>query len=380
MGEPSMSARIKFVMAGHLGWKTYRERIEMAASADSTAKVDIQHFSLPKLLSHIGRRPNYEDRLPFALPFCSEHQKYFYYGSVNPIDLNGFNAAVGVESHVAAALLSSAKNKIPTIQVLDATLRNFRNDFKISGISDQDIKIENQLFLMHSHTICLSNWAANSLIKDYGLSEDRVTVIPPPSFSSTFQLKRKKPNNSDRLRVAFIAGDFIRKGGLDVIRWQKTSWHQFVDLSIITQDKYVDCTIPNTTWHTNVGPSYIASEIFPNVDVQVLPTTRECSSFVSVEAACFGVPTIATKIGGIGDLIVDGKSGRLLNPERREEINEILMMLQNDRNYLAMLSAGSLNKFLDYFALENVYSQIMKTVQHEILRWGTHKAVINKIR
>jgi len=77
-------------------------------------------------------------------------------------------------------------------------------------------------------------------------------------------------------------------------------------------------------------PDYLAQ-----VDCFVLPSLREGFGIALLEAQAAGIPVIGTKIGGILDLIEDGKTGLLVSPGNSqaiaEAINKIYSGLRFDR-------------------------------------------------
>jgi glycosyltransferase involved in cell wall biosynthesis len=54
--------------------------------------------------------------------------------------------------------------------------------------------------------------------------------------------------------------------------------------------------------------------LYARADVFVHATRFEGSSLVTLEAMCHGLPVVATRAGGIPDKVVDGETGRLVEP------------------------------------------------------------------
>jgi glycosyltransferase involved in cell wall biosynthesis len=63
-----------------------------------------------------------------------------------------------------------------------------------------------------------------------------------------------------------------------------------------------------SSFRENIAPSYAA------LDVAVLPSEQEGFGRVLLEAAAFGLPSIGSRAGGIGEVIQDGATGWLFNP------------------------------------------------------------------
>lgn len=70
--------------------------------------------------------------------------------------------------------------------------------------------------------------------------------------------------------------------------------------------------------------------IYQNTDIFVLPSIEEPFGRVLVEAGHFGIPCIATRVGGIPEVIEDNETGILVEPKNSEFIaNEILKLVNN---------------------------------------------------
>ena len=52
--------------------------------------------------------------------------------------------------------------------------------------------------------------------------------------------------------------------------------------------------------------------LYRDCDVLLLPTRGECAGIVFCEAAAYGMPVVATRTGGVQELVVDGETGYLL--------------------------------------------------------------------
>jgi len=66
------------------------------------------------------------------------------------------------------------------------------------------------------------------------------------------------------------------------------------------------------------------------MDFCVLPTRREGFPYVVLEAAALGVPTVATRVTGCVDAIVDGETGILIEPESMEALAGAIDRLAGD--------------------------------------------------
>jgi glycosyltransferase involved in cell wall biosynthesis len=67
-----------------------------------------------------------------------------------------------------------------------------------------------------------------------------------------------------------------------------------------------------------------------NAAIFILPSLREASPNVIIEAMAMGLPVIATRVGGIPELVVHGQTGLLVDPANPAELAEaIIELLKN---------------------------------------------------
>ena len=79
-----------------------------------------------------------------------------------------------------------------------------------------------------------------------------------------------------------------------------------------------------------VGHLENVREVWPSVDVFVLPSLSEGMPLSLLEAMAAGVPAVATRVGGVGEAIEDGKTGLLVPPGDRHSLAEsIIKLLEN---------------------------------------------------
>ena len=76
-------------------------------------------------------------------------------------------------------------------------------------------------------------------------------------------------------------------------------------------------------------------------DVFVLPSMNEGMGRVLIEAMALSMPIVASRIGGIKDLVTNGGNGMLVPPGDAAAIaSAVLALLGNDQKRLAMGSEG----------------------------------------
>lgn len=83
---------------------------------------------------------------------------------------------------------------------------------------------------------------------------------------------------------------------------------------------------------------------YANADILVLPSLSEAFGLVILEAQSYGVPVIATRVGGIPDLVIDGRNGFLVEPRDSSDLAvAIEKFLNNSVNLCEMRREGIKN-------------------------------------
>jgi glycosyltransferase involved in cell wall biosynthesis len=76
-------------------------------------------------------------------------------------------------------------------------------------------------------------------------------------------------------------------------------------------------------------------------DIFVLPSIFEAFGIVVLEAMAFGRPCVATKVGGVPDLISDGKTGLLVEPNDPGGLAKALLSLLEDPEKAKVMGANA---------------------------------------
>jgi len=73
------------------------------------------------------------------------------------------------------------------------------------------------------------------------------------------------------------------------------------------------------------------SRIYPDLDVLVVSSRNEGTPVSAIEAMASGCPVVATRVGGLPDLIEDGKTGSLVPSEDAEALAGAILRVLRDR-------------------------------------------------
>ncbi len=101
--------------------------------------------------------------------------------------------------------------------------------------------------------------------------------------------------------------------------------------------------------------------ILANCDVNVLPSLRrEGLGRAVIEGMIGGAVPIVTNVGGLPELVQDGKSGFVVPPGEAQPITDRILELYEDRELLKRLSEGAQDRIRTNFSVEKTARQTME--------------------
>ena len=85
-----------------------------------------------------------------------------------------------------------------------------------------------------------------------------------------------------------------------------------------------------------------------------MPSLKEGLPYVVLEAGLAGLPVIASNVGGIPEIIENGKEGLLVAPANQEEISVAIKKLIDDKALRENLARNLHEKIKKEFSLEKM--------------------------
>ena len=219
------------------------------------------------------------------------------------------------------ALLPACWGRIaatPTVVSMDATPADFE---ALAGAYDSRVatgikgRVKHALFralFARAHSfVAMSGWVRAGLQRDYGVDGARVTVVPPGIDTAAFAPAPPHPVGGP-LRLLFVGGDFLRKGGATLLDAWQAGLSACCELDIVSRDAHV-VPSPGLRVHTGLGPGDPALRaLFAQADVFVHPSRGDASPFAIVEALASGLPVVATAVGAVAEMVEHDQQGLVL--------------------------------------------------------------------
>jgi glycosyltransferase involved in cell wall biosynthesis len=346
--KPMENVRILFVIYNNLGWRTYSDRIEQYLKSRNDISFEIIRLELPEIYQRLCWQMSFGSKKKFALPLIDTFFLYRYVFRKLRSLTKRFDVIHAAGQSLASIFVDN-QSKTPIVVGMDTTRALYKDTFSslpfgfsTAQISNRRIETEKRMLNKMQCFFVLSQGVKDSLVERYHIDPNNVFINRPTGHVSQFS-KTLLPQTyrNERLKVLFIGDDFIRKGGERLLRWQLNGMHQYCELHLITDIVNRVSEIPNTTWYGRVPNDRILKSILPQMDVLCHPTLMDMSALVVVEAACVGVPSIASNIGGIADLIEHGRTGFLIELQNEDGFVRTLKELHEDRELLYRVSVAA---------------------------------------
>jgi len=111
-------------------------------------------------------------------------------------------------------------------------------------------------------------------------------------------------------------------------------------------------------------------EIMGCFDIFVLPSLNEGMGRVLVEAMAAGLPIVASRVGGIPDLVKDGKNGLLVPPEDASALERAITVLLKDKAQRKRMGEAGKKMCRPYSAeamveqIDALYRDLLKKYAH----------------
>jgi glycosyltransferase involved in cell wall biosynthesis len=209
--------------------------------------------------------------------------------------------------------------------------------------------------------IALTRFARQRLI-DSGFSADQVVVLP----NMVDQVEAPSVTNKGQY-VAF-AGRFSAEKGIDTLL-DAAREHAHIPVRLAGDGPlaHQDMSAPGQVTFAGRLERKGMDRFFRNARMVVVPSRWfEVCPLVISESMMHGLPVIASRIGGLGELVEEGKTGLLFEPGNHQDLAaKIALLWNNPRLCHAMGQAGRAKAMREYSA-EN-YSRGLMEIYHSAM-------------
>jgi glycosyltransferase involved in cell wall biosynthesis len=248
---------------------------------------------------------------------------------------------VHVHSHSIALTMGAAMRSMPVVLSVDTTVRDWwsmpawRDLQRAHGAITiaPSAALERRAFERAALTLAWTAWSQRSIER----SAPAANVI---EHHPGLDLERYRPaarRPRERPRVLFIGGRFAGKGGGDLLDALAGQLGESVELDIVTPEPVAER--PGVRVHRLRPSDPLLLDLQQQADLLCLPTRADAVPWAVLEAMACGTPVLATRVGGIPDLLDDGRAGVLVDVGDPRALSSSLRALLDDPDARAALAA-----------------------------------------
>lgn len=171
----------------------------------------------------------------------------------------------------------------------------------------------------------------------------------------------------ERPRVLFVGGRFAEKGGEDLLQALNAEIGTSLDLDLVTPAAVVER--PGLRVH-RLGPDDPKLlDLLQQADLFCLPTHGDAVPWAIVEAMACATAVVATRIGGIPDLLDGGRAGALVDHRDRAGLAGAVRELLADRQRREQLARRARERCERHYDRRRQFARLVDHLSAARSRW-----------
>ncbi|MEA3328135.1 MAG: GT4 family glycosyltransferase PelF [Candidatus Omnitrophota bacterium] len=233
---------------------------------------------------------------------------------------------------------------------------------------------------------------AKRMIEQFGVPEEKIRLVPRGLDLNEFSFQKKDTVPGNEVVVGFIGRITPLKGHVYFIKAISKVARKIPGLKVLIvgdspagkhnykeQIMLLARRLGLTPYIKFLGTRADIPDILAELDILVMASTApEAFGRVLIEAGAAGIPVVATKIGGVVDIVDNEKTGLLVAPRDPQQMAEAIIRLIKDKNLAVSLAEAAREKVAKEFNLDlmaertiNVYKEVEKETKILITKFGS---------
>ena len=281
--------------------------------------------------------------------------------------------------HFHSPIIPLVQTTLPSIVTEHGTAKGFIENLELKDVFSLVQKIFSRMYISIDRKVLnsadkvtsVSDLCAKELKRDYGIKE--VDVVQNGVDTSHFI-----PNSGGREDkfVLYTGALVTKKGVIDLIKSAEYVCGKYPDIEFILTGKGpLEKHLKKLTHELGINKNfsfvgYVSQEkllkYYQDASIYVLPSYYEGLPTVVLEAMSCELPVVATPVGGIPEVIQNGKTGFLVPPRNPKKLADtILKLLENGdlRKQIGINERKHVRKYFDWNVIadniEKIYFNLM---------------------
>jgi starch synthase len=233
-------------------------------------------------------------------------------------------------------------------------------------------RLERRVFRAATLVVAQSEWAARSLRELHALSDDTLRVIPfgIVPFDPPPRRERHPPE------ITFVGSTLDGKGGWRLLRVFRERFRDRCRLNLVTRQTVPD--EPGVRVFDDFRPGDPRMiRLLGETAVFALPSEIDKSPYAVLEAMVAGVPVVATRAGAIPEMVTDGVTGLLVDPDDDDLAAAIDRLLADDALCRELGAAGR-ERAVTCFDARRTTAALLDVLRESVVRFDDARRFATK--
>jgi len=230
-------------------------------------------------------------------------------------------------------------------------------------------------------TLLMSFWAADKAIRRYHDTESRIGVVQAPAILPAepprSEVLAARTVSRKAIKCLIVGNDWQRKGADIALEGVRKVREMGVEIHLTTIGMDAPPQLSPEPWLRILPPlqkglpdEYAKfRQEFLGSDIFILPSRADFTPHAISEAYAFGLPTIASSVGAIPEMIEHGQTGFVTQRiDNADEYAQCLFRLATEPGLLSHMAIESRNKYEAEFALPVVARKMVAHLESVVYR------------
>lgn len=176
------------------------------------------------------------------------------------------------------------------------------------------------------HLFAFTDWTRRSLVDDYGVDPSAVSVVQIGSNDLESPDRLPRPATTAPT-VLMVGNDFVRKGGNVLVAAFEHVRKKLPDARLVLAGTKppLDTVPDGVEVLGRVHDRAAMTRLYEQADVFVMPSLFDPMPLAVLEAMGHGLPVVASAVCGIPDMVADGVTGHLVEPDDQHALADALV-------------------------------------------------------
>ncbi|MCS7244594.1 MAG: glycosyltransferase family 4 protein [candidate division WOR-3 bacterium] len=245
------------------------------------------------------------------------------------------------KSHVVFLTEKEARRLILPIRIVNPKIKIFSIRRALPKSTKISLLIQK---LLSDKILCVSKSVANSI------NSKKTYVI----YDFTESVSNPKESVNNEITFGYLGRNDYDKGTDILLNSIKIKKFKLILAGNFENSEFLK--YENVSY---LGFIYNIEEFFRKIDILILPSRKDAFPRVILEAFSFGIPVIASNVGGIPEIVKENYNGFIFESENVKNLIEKIEMVENNPSMILNMSKNCIKTIEENFLPNHMLKRIL---------------------